>query len=465
MSLDELKFLSDMRMIEGLQAEELRRKMDSLRSTSIGRKLKLGGKTQIADIKPTSYDFYAEFFHNKISDALMFPLDQYEECMTTGTLGIPKRFLMSKAFIMDAMRTFRAILMAASLKEGKTTFQRGDTFYLNAAPKPFVTGVLADYVARETASFVKVVPPDQSRPFHEKVQYFIDHHKEIYYALMPLVMLFHQVYPKIKQTLDLKGFFPFDTAAEAHMKRIREIVNCRVSGVYASTETCLSTIPSAEHELGFVFDPRSMYCEFLPMNQTKPDTSSITENIEPKDLVSMSGVKKGVRYLLFITPFKSELMRYNTGDILEVVDHGDSFIGTELPVFKFFSRAAKVISLVNFTTINESELLLALTRSQIPYVDFTARLEIEDSKHYLALYLEPANEVVDKNELEQNIHQSLGALDPDYANVNKFYQYSPLKLTIIPKGSFSRLLATKQGFPKVDRINMAEKDLSILLSS
>jgi hypothetical protein len=395
----------------------------------------------------------------------MFPVDQYEECMTTGTLGIPKRFLISKAFLMDAMRTFRAILIAASLEGEKTTFQLGDTFYLNAAPKPFVTGVLADYVAREMGSFLRVVPPDQSRPFHEKTQYFIDHHKEMNYVLMPLVMLFHQIYPKIGQKLNLKGFFPFDTAAEAHMKRIKEIVNCRVSGVYASTETCLSTIPSAEHELGFVFDPRSIYCEFLPVGQNTPDTSSVNDSIEPDDLMAMREVKKGVRYLLFITPFKTELTRYNTGDILEVMDGGDSLIGTDLPIFKFFSRAAKVISLENFTTINESELLLALLRAQIPYIDFTARLEVEDGKHYLALYLETAREMTDKNEAERSIDQSLCALDPDYANLNNFYKYSPLKLTIIPKGSFGRLLATKQGFPKVDRINMGGKDFKILLSS
>jgi len=60
----------------------------------------------------------------------------------------------------------------------------------------------------------------------------------------------------------------------------------------------------------------------------------------------------------------------------------------EDPIFKFYGRMEKTISLHNFTRISEDELVEALRDNDISFVEFTARKETERGLEYLAIYIE-----------------------------------------------------------------------------
>jgi len=448
--------------IKEKQTVFLREKIYNLSSTLIGRRIGITENAKVENLPLTSYPFYKEFFEKPAAETYMYPLSRYVRAMTSGTMGAPKWYMLPAPWIAENFKqTGMAVLASSSHDGNRVTLERGDVFYAFFAPKPFVTGYIWDAVKSELSTEIRALPEDQSVPIQEKIEVFVKNHQNIHTVTMPLPLLSNLVYPQIGRPLKLKGYIAADAALETFRDKTREMTGARPSTLYASTETGIAAIPAVEVYCGLIFDWRNMFCEFLP------EGSSVKQEfaeMEPVDTVLIEEVKPGARYQLVVTPFNNDLIRYVMPDLFECVQKGDDSLGTDLPVFKFIGRTGGDISLHNFTRITEKEILIALKESGVLFENFTARREIEGSREYLALYLEPKGNLNEK-EATSAIDECFAKIDKDYASLIKFYQYTPLKIKLLPPGTFAKYLESWIGTAKQpERVGMKEENFQKLLA-
>jgi len=243
-----------------------------------------------------------------------------------------------------------------------------------------------------------------------------------------------QIMPIIENPIHLKGLATPDThIAETYFKEIVEFIDTTPRTGYGSTETFTSAISSVSHLLGFIFDWRRSIFEFIPVENGK---------LEKNDVRQVDQVEVGKVYRLIFTSLDTELTRYDIMDSVRCVAIGDDSIGSDFPVFKFHSRMEKTISLQNFTRISEEELLRVFKATGIPFVDFTARTEISKGIERLAMYVELRGDM-SAEQIESLIHKELYRMDQSYRDLVDFFGYVPVKVYLVPRGTFAEYFRRK----------------------
>jgi hypothetical protein len=455
-----LSFLHE-KKIQQKQEQLLQKKFRKIQYTSIGKKIGVRLKSSIEKLPLTSYEFYKQYFDHPNEGDLMFPLDDYVKAMTSGSMGKPKTYLLPKTGIWDNLSKTGLSFMFLSTHDGeKITFEFGDTIYRNAPGGSYISGFLAETFQERRSNWVKQVPKlDLS--YHEKVDYFVTNYRNIDIAYMTVTSLLDDIYPRIGKPFKLKGFITQDRSASVLKEKIKEVAGTYPKVTYGSTETFLSGISSIEFPGCFYLDWRIMYCEFIPEEKAVDVEGVLVE--EPPETVPLMEVVAGKRYQLITTPFMNDLTRYITPDIFECVSNGDSVLGTELPIFSFYTRKDKLISLHNFTRISEEELLNVLRDADIPFTDFTTKVELSGAKEYLAIFLELSSHM-DVSEVTRRLNDELLKVDKDWRDLTTFMRYMPLKVHLLPNGAFSRYLGKKDGLPRIERIGMRDERLKVLLN-
>jgi hypothetical protein len=453
--LDERDYPAKM---EELVAEKLKRSS----GTSIVKKLAEGTSLKIDKLPLTGYNFYAPYFKDPHEGDFMYSLEEYIKVFTSGTMSKPKGYLMPKAGITHNMRNTGLTHMFLATHDGeKMTFDVGDVTYANTPGGAFISGFMHDTSKSVASGWVKKVPPDDMS-FDEKVDYFVTHYKEIDMAYMNVPLLLEEIYPRIGEPFHLKGFYTQDQSAGVLKDRIKKVTGGYPKTIYGSTETMFIGLPSIEHPGAFFLDWRVVYPEFIP--ETEAIEGDVVALNEHPETVPMSAVEVGKRYQLVATPIMNDLTRYVMPDLLECVDTGDDILGSSIPAFKYFARCDRLVMLHNFTRISEEELVEVMTRAGVPFVDFTARREADGSHDYMALYVETSKQV-DAEEVKKRIQEELLAFDKDWRDLTNYLKYEPLKLIILPKGTFKKYLSRRAGLPKVDRVEMRDELLKTFLGS
>lgn len=455
-----LNFLNEHNVDEKQEAL-LKEKLKRVSRTKIGKDLGVTSGSSIEKLPLTSYNFYTKYFTDPHEGDFLFPLDDYVQAYTSGSMGKPKAFLLPKSAIRDnLLKTGLSFMFLATHDGKKTNFEVGDVVYRNAPGVSYISGLLSDTFDKQSSGWVKQVP-DINMSFHDKVEYFISHYREIDVAYMTTTTLMDEIYPRIGEPFHLKGFITQDRSASVLKDKIREITGHYPKVSYGSTETLLSALPSIEHPGCFFFDWRIVYCEFLPEEVSMSSETDVSE--KSVETVPLMDVSVGRRYQLVATPFKNDLTRYMTPDILECVSKGDSILGIDLPVFSFFGRTDRLVVMHNFTRIAEEELIKVLNEAAVPYVDFTVKVELDGSREYMVMYIEPKSSL-DVEGVTSLLHQTLIGVDKDYRDLTNFMKYRPLKVRPLPRGAFKRYLRRKDGVPRIERIGMREDRLKELLS-
>ena len=454
-----LRFLQEDRVSQR-QRRLLKEKFRRASKTKIGREMGVTPQSLIEELPLTTYAFYRKYFVNPREGDFLYPLSDYVKIYTSGTMGKPKIFLLPKSAIWDNLKKTGLCLMLISTHDGeKITFEIGDVVYRNLLGGFGISGHLTGIFEKRSTGWVKQVP-DITMSFQEKVEYFIENYRKIDSAYMTVTTLLDEVYPRIGKPFHLKGFMTMDRSATALKEKIKEITGSYPKVTYGSTETMLSSLPSIEYPGSFFFDWRILYCEFLPEEKTMSlDQEKV---VDPPETVPLIDVEIGKRYQLVATPFKNDMTRYVTSDLLECVSKGDSILGTELPVFNFFSRTDKLVALHNFTRIAEDELIRVLKEANIPFVDFTVRVEQEGAKEYMVIYLELSSEMKTED-VTRLLHTEFIKFDKDYRDLTNFLKYTPIRVHLLPRGTFKRYLSLKKGIPRIERIGMREERLRELL--
>lgn len=441
---------------ERLLGDKLRR----VSNTRIGRELGLSPNTSIDKMPLTSYQFYNRYFKDPHEGDFLYPLDDYAQAYTSGSMGKPKAFLLPRSAIKDnLMKTGLTFMFLATHDGDRTNFEVGDVVYRNIPGGSYLSGLLTGTFDKQSSGWVKQVP-DINMSFHDKVEYFIDNYRGIDVAYMTITTLLDEVYPRIGEPFHLKGFITQDRSATVLKDKIREITGLPPKVTYGSTETLFSALPSIGHPGCFFFDWRVIYCEFIPEEASFSSEADVSE--KKVETVPLGDVSVGRRYQLVATPFGNDLTRYVTPDILECVSAGDDVLGFDSPVFSFYGRTDKLVVMHNFTRIAEEELIDVMEKSGVPYVDFTVRVELDGSREYMVVYIE-TKQGMEADDIASKLHATLLGVDKDYRDLTNFMGYVPLRVRPLPSGAFRRYLRSKEGMPRIERIGMREDRLKTLL--
>ncbi len=479
-----MKFLNERRIHEK-QEKMLKRKFNLMSKTAIGKEIGINRHAKIDDLPLTSYPLYRKFFNNPIQEAFMYPLKYYTKALTTGSMANPKWYLNPLPMEIDSAVANLSSIMTVLHDGERYRIEEGYTIYANLGPPPFQGGISWNRMIKSKPSISKIIslfkfyepsrifelskilklskklnflPPDQGAPYLEKVEIFIKNYKKIDVALMVIGTFLNLVHPRVNEPIPLKAFATLDPSGDFYREEIKEITGVYPSTVYGSTETGTCGIPSPEHTMGLFFDWRTAYYEFLP--EKNFCSTDIRKKFESK-VIPLDEVKVGKKYQLIITNLQSELTRYIMPDVFQCISKGDNLLGIDFPIFKYHTRAFNQISLHNFTIIDERTILSALKAADLKINDFTARLEVADGMDYLALYIEPIKKYK-KSALLSAIHRSLCDVDKGYSEISKYQKYTPLRITILPRGTFSEFLKKKIGMARVIRINMNSEDSELL---
>lgn len=434
----------------------LQKKIRRMANTGIGRELGLTTQTRQKDLALTGYDQYRKYYEKPDEGDFLYPLGEYLLVTTSGTMSLPKKYLFPKAALSDNMRkTLLAKILLYTHDGEKVTFQIGDTMYANLPGGTQISSHYVDIGGKQSSFFMKKCP-DPNMSFDAKVDYFVEHHGEIDIAYMTIPTLLDDVIPRVGEKLSLKGFVVQDSAAAVYKDKIKEVTGSFPKVSYGSTEALACSVPSIQHPGAFIMDWRVVYPEFIPLDEREAPP-------EDSETVKLSEVEKGRRYRFVVTPYLTEIHKYLMPDVFECISHGDDCLGTDLPVFKYYSRGDKLVVLHNFTRIAEEELLHVMRDSGIGYVDFTARRETDGYRDYLKIYVELTEEKP-VQEVHRSIGEALAEFDRDWRDLVEFLKYDPLKVELLPRGSFKSYLARQSGMYRVDRVQMRDEKLDLLLS-
>jgi len=445
----------------GLKLQQsVERKFRIASKSTIGKELGISSSSSPEELPITNYDFYKRFFEEPHEGDFMYPLQEYVNVSTSGTMGRPKTFLQPKSGLQDNMRkTGFASIWISSHDGEEPRFEAGDVAYTNLPGGSYLAAYNIKFAARQNIGLVSQCP-DLNLPFQQKVDYFVENVEDIDMAYMTITTLIDEVYPRIGEPFYLKGFMTQDSSAGVLKEEIKEITGNYPKVTYGSTETLFSTLASIQHPGCFFFDWRVIYPEFLPEDiKVNFDVPLVSE---PPETTPMMDVQVGERYQLIATLFKTDITRYAMPDILECVSRGDDILGVEAPMFRHYSRADNLIVLHNFTRIAEDELVQVLKEAEIPYVDFTARKELYGARDHMVMYIELLTPMSEE-EILRRIHEKLMDFDKDWRDFTNFLKYSPLKLRLLTRGTFNKYLRSKPGMPRINRIGMREERIRELL--
>lgn len=455
-----------------LRASDARAKMDALvqkklksqSASNLGKSLGIEASSKMSDLPLTGYEYYTPFFKSPKEGDFIYPTKDYVKTHTSGTMGKPKVYLSPQVGFKENLKRAALSLFFICTHDGEDSrLEIGDTVYANLPGGSFIAAFMGDSFRKNQSNILKLVPENaNSMSFSEKVDYFLQNHPSIDIAYMTVTSFLEDIVPRVEEEISLKGFITQDVSAGPMKDEIKKHSGNYPKTLYASTEAMLTGIPSLQYPGAYFMDWRVIYSEFIPEDESVD--SGISRLDEYPEILHMMDVEPGKRYQLIATPMFNDLTRYVMPDVFECVSLGDDILQTDLPMFKYYTRSDKLMVLNNFTRINEEEMLMVMKNAELPVVDFTARKELEGAKEFMHVYIELSSPMPDE-EVYKRINEVLREFDKDWKDLSDFMKYTPLKVTQLPKGTFSRFFEKKEGMARVARIGMRDERFKLLIES
>ena len=191
------------------------------------------------------------------------------------------------------------------------------------------------------------------------------------------------------------------------------------------------------------FVPHINLLEFLPEPEYlewKADRSYM-----PKAIL-LDEVKAVEKYAIMVTNLMGgPFVRYVIGDLIEITALRNDVLDIDIPQMAFVGRIDGLIDIAGFTRLTEKTVWQALEDSGLPYADWSIRKEEMDEKPVLHMYLELKDgDVTDEVQTTAAIHTELCRLDPDYANLENMLGLYPLKVSLLPVGTYAQYMARQE---------------------
>lgn len=508
----------DLSLKEFMQVQKrlLLEQIQVLGSCELGRKLMRGQVPRSVEeframVPLTTYDDYAPYLPEKRGDVL--PRPPYVWVRTSGRSGeyeckwapYPREFYEKVSEFM-----ITSFIFASCAGRGDVRLEPGDTCLYTLAPPPYMTGGLLGRGLQEQLE-VRMLPPmgeGDTMGFQERVEagfkMALDAGIDLFYGLSSvLVGVAEQFQSRSGRTMKLsadylkpnallrlgRGFLNsrrqgrallpkdlwsvkgivaggMDTAFFA--SRIEEYWGCKPLEGYGGSEFGGVAVQLWNRK-GMTFLADCNFLEFIPETEFLRTCEDPT--YRPSTLL-LDELSPGI-YELVVTNFHGGIFtRYRIGDLIEIIALRDDELGVDIPQMQFYARADGLIDLGGFTRLTEKALWQVFTDSGIPYADWTARKEYVGDKPVLHAYVElKEGATTSLEEVTQSLHTALSNLDPGYAEMKPMLGIDPLKVTLLPPGSFGRYIKKKQeqgaelAHLKPPRVNARDTVVETLLSA
>jgi hypothetical protein len=159
-------------------------------------------------------------------------------------------------------------------------------------------------------------------------------------------------------------------------------------------------------------------------------------------------VVPGERYVVVLTSFLGgPFVRYVMGDVVTVTALRNDKLNINLPQITFYGRSDDIMDFEGYTHafITEKMLWEAIARTDYEYVDWVARKEIIEDTPRLHVYIEPkGSRKISAEKFTEGVQKELEVLNPVYGDLEHYFGYKPLKITLLSSGSFSQYMANRR---------------------
>ncbi|MFN2128112.1 MAG: GH3 auxin-responsive promoter family protein [Anaerolineales bacterium] len=455
----------------------------------------------------TSYEDYEKHFDIQREDVL--PQDAYLWAHTSGRSGKFKWIPYTKqAYLRLGERALAGMILAAARYKGDVRFDDKDTLVYNSPPSPYISGVTLKALAEHfDFNFVPPLDKTEDMEFNERIlmgfetglRTGIDVLGSLSVVLVKMGESFAEganqtkfntnlLHPKtmfrllrgyIRSKIEGRGMLPKDLwtlkaiptggmDTSIYRDLITHYWGQTPHEQYGSTEEgAIAT--QAWNKKGMIFFPDAAFLEFIPEEEWAK--WRIDSTYKP-NTVLLSEVEPGKRYEIVITNlFGKPLIRYRMHDLIKFTALEDKETGIKLPQMEIVGRSAAFIDLAGFTGLIDEKLVWqAIVNTQIKFVDWSARKEVENRKPIINLYFEPV-ETADPEDVQFKVREHLRKLNPFYADYEDMIDSKALKVTILEPGSFQKYQQAKvaQGADlahlKPPHMNASDENIQLLLGS
>ena len=421
----------------------------------------------------TTYNDYAPYLSEKKEDALA--VKPYCWACTSGRGGSFKWVpYTSRAVEMYAVCSVAIVILACASKKGEVNISNGLRVLHNLPPPPYMSGIINELLAPKLGA--RLIPPSENYSNTDFEQRIRDGFQMALHTGVDLLSSMTSVlvkmgerftessgqlklnrqimHPRIlwrfliawlrckkegrnmlpKDLWSLKGLVCYGMDTSIYRDQVRYYWGKEPYEMYGATEA--GTIATqAWNKKHMTFFPACCFFEFVPEEEWLK--SQENKDYQPSTVL-LDEVKPGKRYEIVISSFHGmPFLRYRLGDLIKVVTLEDKEAGIRLPQMVFESRADGIIDIAGFTRLDEKTILQAIVNTGIKFEDWSARKEHEESQPILRLYIE-LKEDFNSNQLAKLIHQQLVNLNDDYSNLESMLGVKPIKVVVIPSGSFQR---------------------------
>jgi len=469
-----------------IQERLLMEQMHLFATCELGRKI-IGEKvpTSVEEFRRTvpltEYEDYEPYLSERREDVL--PELPYLWAHTSGRSGKYKWVPYTKqAYVKLGERMLAATILGTARKRGEIRLEEGDVLVYNTPARPYASGVGVMSVA-ELFRFHFVPPLEEAEhmTFHERVEKSfqtalvtgIDVLGSMTAVLVKIGERFaegaggtalssHLLHPKAllrltrglvssklagrpllpKDVWSVKGVGCAGTDTSLYKDKIIEYWGVEPFEQYASTETMGTAAVHAWNKQGLFFFPDVVFWEFIPEEEWSRNRED--PSYQPHTVL-LSEVEPGQRYEVVITSFDGgPFLRYRMHDLVRFLSLRDEEADIDLPSMVCAGRSDGLIDLAGFTGLMDEPLVWkAIHDTGIAYADWCIRKEETKEGAFLHLYIELKDDVA-VEVIRQSVHENLKALNPFYANLESMLEVQPLKVTLLPPGTFQAYYLEKQ---------------------
>jgi len=234
---------------------------------------------------------------------------------------------------------------------------------------------------------------------------------------------------------------------------------------YACAETMMLAV-QGWNKKGMYFLPDIAFFEFIPEAEVEKWQEDPT--YQPSTIL-LDEAEEGQLYEVVITHFYGmPFLRYRMKDLVKFTGLQDEETGVKLPHIQFQRRVGETIDLAALARLDERTLWEAISSTGIRYADWAAVKEYEGDKAFLRLYIE-LKEDVPPERVAQMVDEQLKLIDVDYRDLESYLGLQPVKVTLLPLGTFDRYTERQRQAGadpsrlKAAHVNAPEKTLRTLL--
>ncbi|MFC1962239.1 GH3 auxin-responsive promoter family protein [Chloroflexota bacterium] len=268
---------------------------------------------------------------------------------------------------------------------------------------------------------------------------------------------------------NLKGMVVGGTDCSMFRDKLKYQWGCYPFDIYVTTEGLIMATQAWNFK-DMTFMPQIGFYEFMEVpeyERWKQDHS-----YRPPTLL-YNEVKANTRYVFVMSNFKGGIYtRYIIGDVLEITALRDEETGVNLPQMSFYSRADGNIEFTGWSHAYFTEKVIwkGIMQAGVPCVGWVARKELENMSPVIRIYVEVSETAQATADMVMVLlHEQFKKLMPEYQELEIFLGFKPVRVSILPVGSFDKYMAHQRAAGadfahiKPPSMNPSDSVMSLLL--